>query len=39
MGTVERLVESGSEERAPQIRADLERMEKAQASLAAESAS
>jgi len=39
MGTVERLVESGSEERAPQIRADLERMEKARASLAAESAS
>ncbi len=39
MGTVERLVESGSEERAPQIRADLERIEKARAFLAAESAS
>ena len=35
MGTVERLVESGSNERAPQLRADLERLEKARKSLAA----
>ena len=36
IGTVERLVESGSNERAPQLRADLERLEKARKSLAAE---
>jgi len=35
MGTVERLVESSSNERAPQLRADLERLEKARKSLAA----
>jgi hypothetical protein len=39
MGTVERLVESGSNERAPQLRADLERLEKARKSLAAEAGS
>ena len=33
MGTVERLVESSSNERAPQLRADLERLEKARKSL------
>ena len=37
LGTVERLVESGSNERAPQLRADLERLEEARKSLAAES--
>ena len=36
IGTVEQLVESGSNERAPQLRADLERLEKARKSLAAE---
>jgi GTP-binding protein EngB required for normal cell division len=36
LGTVERLVESGSNERAPQLRADLERLEEARKSLAAE---
>ena len=35
MGTVERLVESGGNEQAPQLRADLERMETARKSLAA----
>lgn len=35
IGTVERLVESSSNERAPQLRADLERLEKARKSLAA----
>ncbi|HTX34971.1 MAG TPA: dynamin family protein [Bryobacteraceae bacterium] len=35
MGTIERLVESGSKERAPQLRADLERLETARKSLAA----
>jgi hypothetical protein len=39
MGTVERLVESSSNERAPQLRADLERLEKARKSLAAEAGS
>jgi GTP-binding protein EngB required for normal cell division len=39
IGTVERLVESGGDERAPQIRADLERIEQAQTDLAEESAS
>ena len=39
LGTVERLVESGSNERAPQLRADLERLEEARKSLAAESRS
>ena len=39
MGTVERLVESGGNERAPEIRADLERLEMARKSLAGESAS
>ena len=34
MGTVERLVESGNNERAPQLRADLERLEMARKSLA-----
>jgi GTP-binding protein EngB required for normal cell division len=34
--TVERLVESGGNERAPQLRADLERLEKARKSLALE---
>ncbi|MGA2197135.1 MAG: dynamin family protein [Bryobacteraceae bacterium] len=38
-GTVERLVESSSQERAPQLRADLERLEKARKSLAAEAGS
>jgi hypothetical protein len=36
LGTVERLVESGCNERAPQLRADLERLEEARKSLAAE---
>ena len=36
IGTVEHLVESGSNEQAPQLRADLERLEKARKSLAAE---
>jgi hypothetical protein len=36
IGTVERLVESSSNEQAPQLRADLERLEKARESLAAE---
>jgi GTP-binding protein EngB required for normal cell division len=36
IGTVERLVESGSNERAPQLRADLERLGRARKSLAAE---
>jgi GTP-binding protein EngB required for normal cell division len=35
LGTVERLVESGCNERAPQLRADLERLEEARKSLAA----
>jgi GTP-binding protein EngB required for normal cell division len=39
IGTVERLVESGSNERAPQLRADLERLEKARKSLVAETRS
>jgi GTP-binding protein EngB required for normal cell division len=38
MGTVERLVESGSYERAPQLRADLDRLEVARKSLTAEAA-
>jgi len=36
MGTVERLVESGASERAPEIRADLEKLEKARRELAGE---
>jgi GTP-binding protein EngB required for normal cell division len=36
IGTVERLVESGGNEQAPQLRADLERIEEARESLAAE---
>jgi hypothetical protein len=36
IGAVERLVESSSNERAPQLRADLERLEKARQFLAAE---
>jgi GTP-binding protein EngB required for normal cell division len=36
LGTVERLVESSSNERAPQLRADLEQLEKAQKSLTPE---
>jgi hypothetical protein len=36
IGTVEHLVENGSDERAPQLRADLERLEEARKSLAAE---
>jgi GTP-binding protein EngB required for normal cell division len=39
IGTVGRLVESGSNERAPQLRADLERLEKARKSLAEETRS
>ncbi len=39
MGTVERLVESGGDEREAQLRADLERLEKAQKSLALEARS
>jgi hypothetical protein len=38
LGTVERLVERGSNERAPQLRADLERLAEARKSLAAETA-
>jgi GTP-binding protein EngB required for normal cell division len=38
LGTVERLVESCSNERAPQLRADLERLEEARKSLAAKTA-
>ncbi len=37
--TVERLLESSGNERAPQLRADLERLEKARKSLAAETGS
>ena len=36
LGTVERLVEGGSNERSPQLRLDLERLEQARKSLAAE---
>jgi hypothetical protein len=36
LDTVERLVESGSNERAPQLRADLQRLRQAGKSLAAE---
>jgi len=39
IGTVERLVEGGSNERSPQLRTDLERLEKAQKSLAADTRS
>jgi hypothetical protein len=39
VGTVERLVERGANERAPQICADLERLEKVRKALAAETAS
>jgi GTP-binding protein EngB required for normal cell division len=39
MGTVERILESGGDERAPQLRADLERLEKARQSLAEETRS
>jgi GTP-binding protein EngB required for normal cell division len=39
MATIERLVESGSNELAPQLRADLDRLEKARKSLAAETGS
>ena len=39
LGTVERLVESSSNERAPQLRADLERLEKARNSLSGETRS
>jgi hypothetical protein len=39
MGMVERLVESSGNQRAPQLRADLERLEKARKSLAAEAGS
>jgi hypothetical protein len=39
MATIERLVESGSNELAPQLRADLDRLEAARKSLAAETAS
>jgi GTP-binding protein EngB required for normal cell division len=39
IGTVERLLESGSNERAPQLRADLERLEKARKSLVGETRS
>ena len=38
LGTVERLVESGCNDRAPQLRADLSRLEAARKSLAAETA-
>ena len=38
LGTVERLLESGSNERAPELRADLERVREARASLGAETA-
>jgi GTP-binding protein EngB required for normal cell division len=39
LGTVERLVESSSNERAPQLRADLERLEQARKSLSGETRS
>jgi hypothetical protein len=39
IGTVERLVESSSNERAPQLRADLERLERARKSLVVETKS
>jgi hypothetical protein len=39
MDTVERLVEGGDDERAPQLRADLARLEQARKSLAAEAGS
>jgi hypothetical protein len=39
MATVERLVGSGSKKRTPQLRTDLERIEKARESLVAETAS
>jgi GTP-binding protein EngB required for normal cell division len=39
IGTVEHLVENGSNERLPQLRADLERLEKARKSLASETRS
>jgi hypothetical protein len=39
LGTVERLVESSSNERAPQLRADLERLEQARKSLLGETRS
>jgi GTP-binding protein EngB required for normal cell division len=39
LGTVERLLESGGNERAPRLRADLERIEKARQSLAGETGS
>jgi GTP-binding protein EngB required for normal cell division len=39
IGTVERLVESSSNERAPQLRADLERLKRARKPLAAETRS
>lgn len=39
IGTVERLVESGTNERAPQLRADLERLGQARKSLSAETRS
>ena len=39
IGTIERLVESGSNERAPQLRRDLERIQNARKSLAAETRS
>jgi hypothetical protein len=37
LGTVERPMESGTNERAPQLRAVLERLEEARKSLAAQS--
>jgi hypothetical protein len=39
IATVERLVEISSDERAPQLRADLELLERARKSLAAEAGS
>ncbi|MGO9255584.1 MAG: dynamin family protein [Bryobacteraceae bacterium] len=39
MGTIERLVESGGNQRAPQLRVDLERIERARKTLAAETGS
>jgi hypothetical protein len=39
IGTLERLIESSHDERAPQLRADLERLESARKSVAAETAS
>ncbi|MGD0776266.1 MAG: dynamin family protein, partial [Candidatus Solibacter sp.] len=39
LGTVERLLETGGDERAPQLRADLERIEKARQSLVGETGS